>query len=213
MPVLFVLTFRAFIAEAYVIPSGSMEGTLLVGDHVGVDKTAFGLRLPFSTFWLLRGRAPLHGEVVVFYGVEHPQRVLIKRVIGVGGDKVDMRRGRLFVNGRALRREVVGAPCVITLEGERKPDLERRCHTHREWAGGAKKSYRIQRLEHAHGADFQLRVPTGQLFLMGDNRDLSHDSRAFGLVPEAHLLGRARAVLWSWQGWKPRWERFFSALR
>jgi len=199
LSVLLVLLFRAFVAEAYVIPSGSMEPTLLVGDRLVVNNAAFGLRIPWTTRRLLDGRAPRRGEVVIFLDPKGSGETLIKRVVGVAGDTVSVRQGRLQVNGVPVARRFIGAsPSGHVLPYE-------------ESLGGV--THRIYHLADRPGRDFAaFKVPPGHAFVMGDNRDDSNDSRYWGPLPYSHLKGKALAVLWSFED-GPRWERFFSAIR
>jgi signal peptidase I len=195
--ILLVLLFRAFVAEAYVIPSGSMEPTLLVGDRLIANKAAFGLRVPWTTWRLLEGRAPQRGEVVIFLDPKGSGETLIKRVVAVAGETVSYREGRLHVNGAPLkRRHINGAPGDVLLFRETLDDT----------------SYTIFQRADGLSADFApVKVPRGHVFVLGDNRDDSNDSRYWGPLPLTHLKGKALAVIWSW-GDGPRWRRFFSTI-
>ena len=153
-----LLTTRASLADHYVVPTGSMEPTLMPGDRVVVDKRAYGLRIPFTLVRLTAGDAPARGDVVVFDAPDDGTR-LIKRVVAVGGDLLEVRAGHAFVNG-------VGG------DARAAPDLRR---------GG--------------GPDVPpVRVPAGHVFVMGDFRGNSRDSRFFGFVRESDLYARATRV-------------------
>jgi signal peptidase I len=207
LTVLAVLSFRAFVAEAYVIPSGSMEPSLLVGDRLFVNKAAFGLRVPFTTRWLVQGRAPLPGDVVVFVDPKNPGGdPLIKRVVARGGDTVAVKNGQLLVNGTKVRRRLLsepnkpcppgGAPCTVTYEEQ----LGEHC-------------YRVVHRADLLTPDFPgYRVPPGHLFVMGDNRDDSNDSRFWGPLPRSHLLGRASFIYFSAGDGEVRWRRVLQAV-
>lgn len=171
--VVFALFVKAFLFEAYRIPSGSMEESLLVGDHVVVDKLAWAPRgLPWGP--LLPRRELRHGDVVVFKGPGEPGRDFVKRVVALGGEAVEIRAKRLFVNGRAPQEPYVVHRDPVVLAGDGLPaSLEGRDELP------------------------AVPVPDGAFFALGDNRDASRDSRAFGPVPRRLLKGRALFVYWS----------------
>lgn len=196
------LTFRCFVAEAYIIPSGSMEPTLLVGDRIAVNKASFGARLPFSEIWLAGWRGPERGEVVVFSDPRSPGENLVKRVIAVGGDLVEVRDGVVSVNGRALPREELPGPCTVVVDGV--PGVP--CRRFRERHGSYR--YEVRQLVEASPSRFgPLRVPAEHFFALGDNRDQSNDSRFIGSVPLRLLRGRAMFVHFSSGPEGVRWER------
>ncbi len=171
--VVFALFAKAFLFEAYQIPSGSMEESLLVGDHVVVDKLAWAPRsLPWGP--LLPRRELRRGDVVVFRGPEEPGRDFIKRVVALGGETVEIRDKRLRVNGVESDE-----PYVV----------------HRDAAlatGSGLPASLLGRDEMAPRA-----VPADAFFALGDNRDESRDSRAWGPVPRSLVRGRALFVYWS----------------
>jgi signal peptidase I len=198
LPFLGVFVFRSVLADQYVIPSGSMEPTIQVGDHVLVAKMAYDLRVPFTKVSLAHVSEARRGDVVVFHDPRDEGRFLIKRLMGLPGDRMRVKDGQVAVNGRWLELEPVDA------DGETQ--------TLRETADAG--IHLVQRLpgrwraSPAHGgvaADREFRVPPGHYFFMGDNRDNSSDSRDWGFVPRHLLAGRALGVLYSvrWDGWVP----------
>ena len=166
-----VLLSRGTLADHYRVPSGSMLPTVEVGDRVLVDKSAYGLRLPLTSTYLIELDAPARGEVVV---LESPETgiVLLKRVVGVPGDSVAVRDGQVFIDGRAVP--------LLAEGGARYEALGARPHPVAIGTGGP---------------DFgPVAVPAGRYLVLGDNRDGSHDGRAFGFVERRAILGRAERV-------------------
>ncbi len=209
---LVVLVFRSFVAEAYSIPSGSMIPTLQVGDHIYVNKIVYGLRIPLwgKKFFT---RSPARGEVVVFV---HPKSSdnLIKRVIAVAGDSVELRDGMVWVNGAAVPSSHVTDDCHYTDYDEASGQWYRGdCVQWQETLDG--RSFTTLRLpERSSSSMPAVQVPAGTIFVLGDNRDNSNDSRYWGFVPLDHVKGRAMFVWWSSGGPDGvRWPRFFTALR
>lgn len=179
--VLLMLVARSSFANHYHVPSGSMQPNLQPGDRVAVDMRAYGWRLPFSSRDLIEVRDPAPGEVVVFSSPEDGTR-LIKRLVAVGGDTVEVADGRLRINGQALASGPLRA--VEIFPGRSVPlDLRR--------GGGPD----VPRFE----------VPAGMALVMGDHRGGSHDGRHFGLVPVDAFYGRAVAVYWR-RGEGPVWR-------
>lgn len=161
---------RSSLADHYHVPSGSMEYTLLPGDRVVVDKTAYGVELPFTDIELIAGDRPTAGEVAVFASPLDGRR-LIKRIVAVGGDTVALHDGRLHLNGRPL---------------ECGDEIELECFGLREAA---------LNLAYGAGPDVPLMtVPEGRVLALGDARGNSTDGRVFGLIDEADLQGRAVAI-------------------
>ena len=200
------LLVRTFFIQAYMIPSGSMEPTLLVGDHIVVSKMAYGLRMPDSIFGfqiagLPLGRYLVHfgqirrGDVVVFVPPQDRDKDFIKRVVGLPGDKVQVKNGRVWLNGRPMDDPHAH---LDVPDAERLPDLPRDNYGFFDSSGVI-----VGPIE----------VPPGRLFVMGDNRDHSDDSRYWGFADEKDVEGRALAIYWSWDsdndGLLPiRWSRF-----
>ncbi len=167
------LFIRTFVVQAYKIPSESMYPTILVGDHVLVNKFLYGLRIPFTRVRLLALRAPARGDVIVFPYPGDPATDYIKRVVAVAGDVVEVRDKRLFLNGSAA-----SDPWAVTSEPVS---------------------------EYPQGRDNYgpCTVPPGTVFVMGDNRDNSRDSRFWGPVAIADVKGRAMFIYWSTDLSKP----------
>jgi signal peptidase I len=167
---LVLFSARSSLADHYVVPTSSMEYTLMPGDRVLVNKLAYGLRVPFLGWRMVGSGQPVPGEVVVFDSPESGKR-LIKRVVAVGGDTVQIRKGQLLVNDVPYAR-----PDDPTVEdfGEHQAELN---------------------LSSGSGNTFGPRViPDGHVLVMGDYRGNSHDGRMFGSVPASEIYGRAIAV-------------------
>ena len=193
-----VLAFRSAVAEPYVVPSGSMEPTILPGDRLLVWKAAYDWRIPFSTQSLHRAHDPRRGDVVVFRYPGEPSTFYIKRLIGVPGDQVEVADGRIRINGQ----EVPEDKAVPSVDG-----IWRREHL-------GDKSYDVQRLPHAQSSQVQIfAVPAQSYFFMGDNRDNSNDSRFWGFVPAEYIQGKALGVWLSFAEFpRLRWERIGKGL-
>lgn len=173
---------RSSLADHYVVPSGSMERTLVPGDRVVVDKQAYGVRIPFSLHKLTAGSTPARGDIVVFDSPADGTR-LIKRVVAVGGDVLEVRDGHVLINGSALSN--VGDIATETF-GQRAALLELR------YGGGPTVA--------------PVAVPSGHVFVLGDARGNSRDSRFFGFVRVDAIYAQAVAVYFrGGEGftWKP----------
>jgi len=167
-----VLFARTSLADHYVVPSGSMEPTVLVGDRILVDRLAFGVRAPLAAGYLFAGEDPRPGDVVVLASPEDG-RTLLKRVVAVPGDTVSVQDGVVRRGPEDPRGEAGGA-------------------APQEWLGGAAHELSLDR---GGGPDLApVVVPAGMFLVLGDHRGDSHDGRAFGFVPRDAIHGRARAV-------------------
>lgn len=188
-----LMSFRSAVADWNDVPTGSMKPTILEGDRVFVNKIAYDLRVPFTTWRLAEWGDPGRGDVVVLLSPENGRR-LIKRVIGVPGDVLELRRNRLFVNGKPATYDV--------LDGEIATRVRPRQRFRRllawEGIGGERHPVMVTPALHTPWGDFgPIEVPPDQFFLMGDNRDESRDSRVIGYVPRELILGRAVGVAFS----------------
>jgi len=187
-PVLFiVLVLRSFIVEPFQIPSASMVPTLQIGDFILVNKYAYGLRLPVTRTKIADIGTPQRGDVMVFFP-PNDNRYFIKRVVGLPGDHIQVLENQLFVNGQAMEQ---GAADVSYSAGYGYEIVE-------ENLEGVEHLVRKRRSPTSLGRSVTVVVPEGHYFMMGDNRDNSSDSRVWGPVPEANIVGKAFAVWMHW---------------
>ena len=201
--------FRSAVADWSPIPSGSMRPNLLEGDVVLINRMAFDLKIPLTEHSVAHLGEPARGDMVVFHSPQDDMR-LIKRVLAVPGDLVEMRGDRLFINGEGASYAVVGEA------RERSRGTTVDAIRLDEQVAGTRQ--RIQVLpEVAAARSFgPLHSPAGQYLMLGDNRNDSADSRVIGLVPRAKLIGRAERILVSaayQEDWMPRLDRFGMSLR
>ncbi len=205
-----VLVIRSFLFEPYRIPSGSLKPTLLVGDLIAVNKFYYGLRLPVLHTKLIRIQEPVVGDIVVFRMPGNPQMDLIKRIVGVPGDRLSYLNKILYINGVAMTQSYAG----VSRDNNGGPDSWPVTIENEALTGHPHKIY--LRNDVNISGDFQdIVVPAGNYFAMGDNRDDSNDSRFWGFVPEEAIIGRAHVILFSWNSDKhrPRWDRCFMVLK
>ena len=190
---LIALTIRWAVAEAYVIPSRSMLPSLLLHDHIFVNKMVYGVRVPFSSSWLVKFTDPKRGEIVVF---KNPRDgvVMVKRIIGTPGDKIVYDGRTLYVNDQKI--EMSPAENKVNFQWLRESDAENRLENHdflTEHLTGVDHDLLLDRNEGPYDAQ-TFTVPPGHLFMMGDHRDNSADSRVWGFLPIDNILGRASFV-------------------
>ncbi|MBC7385723.1 MAG: signal peptidase I [Cryobacterium sp.] len=200
---LIVFAIRSAIVEPFKIPSGSMIPTLYVGDFIFVNKFAYGLKLPFSDYFgapiqLIHRDPPKHGEVIVFLYPREPDTHYIKRVIGVPGDTVEVRNKVVYINGAPLPQ--TEAPTDETLARLKDIGDPRYGDDHmkllREKIEGGHEHLILTDSNNDYTQNFEpAKIPENFLFVMGDNRDFSNDSRFWGLVPFENISGRAE-VIW-----------------
>ena len=199
--ILAVLLLRSFVAEPFRIPSESMLPTLIKGDFILVNKFVYGLRDPVFHYRFFGGGEPKRGDVVVFRWPRDPSTDFIKRIVGVPGDKLRYHEKTLYVNGEVAKLDADG---VYAAAGTSQ-DVRYRM---RETLGSVEHHIVVDPNRPAE--DFEFTVPEGQYFAMGDNRDGSFDSRGWGTVPEANLVGRAFFIWMSWDAANKR--PFFSRI-
>ena len=175
------LFIRTFVVQAFKIPSGSMEPTLQIGDHILVNKFIYGVKIPLTTIQLFPLEKPQRGDVLVFIYPLDPSKDFIKRVVAVEGDTVKMVSKKLYINGI----EVPDPHAVYTEESAFSGEVQKRDNFG------------------------PVTVPKEALFVLGDNRDRSLDSRFWGFVPLEDVRGKAFIIYWSWdsQGTTVRWNR------
>lgn len=203
-------SFRSAVADWNDVPTGSMKPTIVEGDRIFVNKLAYGLRAPMTSWWLAEWGGPERGDVVVFFSPDGGER-MVKRVIGVPGDQILMLRNRLFVNGEPVQYGPIDDGIKAALSDEElqrsrliAEKLDGRWHAMMTIPGRVGKR--------TFGP---ITVPEGHYFVMGDNRDNSRDSRWFGCVERSAIVGRATSVLLSVdpsRHYMPRWSRFFQDL-
>lgn len=200
-----VLLLRSFLIEPFRIPSGSLEPSLLVGDFVAVNKFAYGFKLPVIETKIIPVSLPKTGEISVFRWPPNPSYDYIKRVIGVPGDHIIYKDKMLTINDKPIPRTFER---YTVDESSGKPVAE-----YKEDLNGIKHSIFIR--QDVHAVDFDITVPPGQYFMMGDNRDDSADSRFWGFVEEQYLRGKAFFVWMSWNNQTDmvRWNRIGKVIR
>lgn len=162
---------RTFIVQAFKIPSGSMLQTLQIGDHIFVNKFVYGIRNPFTKAIWVEGGQPKQGDIIVFVYPEDRSKDFIKRIIAVAGDKIEIKNKEVFVNGERIADPESGQRI--------DPRILPKGVSPRDNYG-------------------PVVVPDNSLFVMGDNRDHSHDSRFWGFVPVQDVKGKAFIIYWSW---------------
>jgi signal peptidase I len=210
LTILAVLAFRTLLYEPVYIPSGSMIPTLQIGDYVVVEKWAYGARLPFTRTAQLTWSSPRRGDIVVLLAPPGNPRDddLIKRVVAVGGDSVEIRDGHLVVNDVPVPRERVPGPCTYQDKQEGGDWRDQPCTDFVEKLEAH--TYHTHCTPYLPCGDVERQVvPRGTVWLAGDHRDHSADSRVFGAVPGGRIKGRAKTVLVSWGPKGPRWSRLF----
>ncbi len=232
LAVVLALGIRAFVVEPFRIPSGSMFPTLLIGDHLFVNKFVFGAKIPFSERRLPALREPDRGDVVVFTVAKDgpltfpadrrpdlPREEFVKRIVGLPGDRIEFRGRDVLVNGEPVRMEELGE--TFTDDSGRDLDVLR--------VQDGDRRYRILDDPRARfPVSEAVTVEAGRYFVMGDNRDHSKDSRVWGTVRLAEIKGPAFVLYWSWDfngGWlelvnpltwwrtEKRWDRVGSLLQ
>jgi signal peptidase I len=207
---LVLFAFRSAVADWYDVPSGSMRPTILEGDRVFVHKTAYDLKVPFTTWHLAEWGNPQRGDIVVCYSPADGKR-LVKRVVAVPGDRVELAGSHLLVNGVAAEYAPLAAKVTQDLPAQEIPYYQ----FAEETVTGRSHPVMFIPSVQSRSSFAEQTVPAGQYFMMGDNRDNSLDSRYFGFVPRQEIVGEAVGVAMSFdktKSFSPRWGRFFSKL-
>lgn len=185
--IVLALFIRTFIVQAFKIPSGSMKETLLIGDHILVNKFVYGVKIPFLQKILIPVKTPRRGDIIVFRFPQEPDKDFIKRVIGIPGDVVEIKSKQVYINGKPVNHDfgMHNDPRVI-------PGM-------------------IQPRDN-YGPKT---VPDNGYFVLGDNRDHSYDSRFWGFVDLQAVRGKAFMIYWSWdkQDFGVRWGRIGNMIR
>ena len=184
--ILLALFIRTFIVQAFKIPSGSMKDTLLIGDHILVNKFIYGVKIPFAQTTVIPISKPKRGDIAVFRYPEDLKKDFIKRVVGIGGDVIEIKNKKVYVNKKPVNTDYVKHTDPHILPGQL---------SHRDNFG-------------------PVTVPKNALFVMGDNRDNSHDSRFWGFVDLKEMKGKAFMIYWSWnkERFGVRWSRLGDIL-
>jgi signal peptidase I len=198
---------RTFLVEAFRIPSGSMENTLLIGDFLFVNKALYGAEVPIIGARLPAVREPERNDILVFDSVEDKGLKVVKRLIGMPGDTLSMENGELFRNG-----ERVNEPYAVHTDPTRSEDPIKRAQM-REW----QLRHLVKRDPASYQPDLQewgpIVVPQGSFFMMGDNRDSSYDGRYWGFLPRKNVRGRPLVVYFSYDAGSWRALPFLTAVR
>ncbi|MFH1083420.1 MAG: signal peptidase I [Pseudomonadota bacterium] len=178
--IILALLIRTFVVQAFKIPSGSMEPTLLVGDHILVNKFLYGIKIPFIDKTLIPISEPKHDDVIVFVYPVDKSKDFIKRVIGLPGDKIEIVDNKIHINGKLYK------------------------DSHGYYSDAGRRSSGLGEKSHFG----PVTVSKDHLFVMGDNRNHSYDSRFWGFVPLDSVKGKAFIIYWSW----PHWKRFLHLI-
>ena len=205
-----LFSIRSSLADWNDVPTGSMKPTILEGDRVFVNKLAYDLKVPFTTWHIAQWADPQRGDIVVFYSPKDGTR-LVKRVIGLPGDTVELRNDQLIINGQPVDYTAAGATIPERLSG---PEHDRGVFATEQLPDHAHAVMAINGIQ-AMRSFAPVQVEPGNYFMMGDNRDNSFDSRYFGTVARNQIVGRSSSVVLSLDRdnyWLPRWSRSFSAL-
>ena len=204
-------SFKSAIADWNVVPTGSMKPTIVEGDRIFVNKLAYDLKVPYTTWHIAQWDDPRRGEIVVFFSPEDGKR-LVKRVVGLPGDTIAMQNNRLYLNDSILPYRMMDDASGCSSKAE--PDAGRSCFT--EILDGREHSVMISTRRSPISSFLPVTVPAGKYFLMGDNRDNSADSRYFGSVDRRQIVGRAPSIVASFDlnnHYRPRWDRFFTRMQ
>ena len=211
LTILILTAVRSAIADWNDVPTGSMNPTIVQGDRVFVNKLAYDLKVPFTTWHLAQWSNPKRGDIVVFFSPVDGTR-LVKRVIGLPGDKIEMTNDRLLINGRPSEYDPLPSET-----GHDVPADQDGVRVYAEEKAGGIPAHPVTILPQrmALRTFGPKTVAAGEYFMMGDNRDNSNDSRFWGTVQRSRIVGRASMVVISLDRqhyFEPRWHRFFTEL-
>ncbi len=208
---LIVFIIRSFIVQPYRVPSGSLEPTVLPNDFLLVTQYSYGLRLPITNTQFIKIGEPKRGEISVFHFPPDPTIDYVKRIVGLPGDHIVYKDKTLFVNGVKATQTYVG---MATDYGDDEDDEDLSVKLYEEDLMGVKHSILINP-DKVDNNTYDFIVPAHMYFALGDNRDGSYDSRYWGFVPEANLVGRPRFIILSYdnKAKKLRWSRFGETLK
>lgn len=185
--VIMALIIKAFIVQAFKIPSGSMIPTLMIGDHILVNKFIYGVKIPFTDKIIIPFKNPKYGDIIVFKFPEDEKKDFIKRVVGLPGDKLEIKDKKIYINGKFVDEQFAAHSDPMLYPSAIQP---------RDNLG-------------------PITVPEDSYFVMGDNRDFSLDSRYWGFVKLNKIRGKAFIIYWSWDGedsWV-RWNRISMLIK
>ncbi len=187
LAIVLALFIRAFIVQAFKIPSGSMKATLQIGDHILANKFIYGVKLPYFNITIIPYKKPQRGDIVIFKFPQDPKKDFIKRTIGIQGDIIEIRNKEVYVNKKRLEHDYAIYTDLHIIPESMQP---------RDNLG-------------------PITVPENSLFVMGDNRDHSYDSRFWGFVDLKDIKGKAFIIYWSWDSdnFGVRWNRIGKILR
>jgi len=205
--ILIATSFRSAIADWNDVPTGSMKPTILEGDRIFVNKLAYDLKVPYTTWHLAEWDDPQRGDIVVFFSPKDGKR-LVKRVVGLPGDEIALWRNQLLLNGEPVEYEPLDQTFVDTWAAELEAAY---LFFSEQLSATAQHPVMLSRERPSLHTFLPLKIPDDQYFMMGDNRDNSADSRFFGFVERRQIVGRATAVAFSLDYdnyFIPRWNRF-----
>jgi signal peptidase I len=187
LAIVLALFIRAFVVQAFKIPSGSMKNTLQIGDHILVNKFIFGVKLPYFNTTIIPYKKPQRGDIIVFKFPQDPKKDFIKRTIGIPGDVVEIRNKKVYINKKRIEQEYAIYTDLHIIPKAMQP---------RDNLG-------------------PVTVPENSVFVMGDNRDHSYDSRFWGFVDLKDVKGKAFIIYWSWDNdnFGVRWGRIGKILK
>jgi signal peptidase I len=208
---LIVFMVRSSIIEAFVIPSGSMIPTLLIGDHIFVNKFAYGLKVPFSDLatdhpiYIVKKAPPQRGDIVVFVYPKDESIYYIKRVVGVPGDTVEIRNKVIYINNKMTERDLASSSVAdkIFLSLDDPKYTAQNLDLYTEHLDKTDHLIILDKTNFSGESHGPVTVPPDSLFVMGDNRDFSNDSRFWGFVPMKNVKGKAMVIWATFTGLDP----------